>query len=50
MYVYDVLGSQEYDPIRQLPLVGGIVGKLTPSRGAKRATWTLSGSGECDCD
>lgn len=50
MYIYDVLGSQEYDPIRQLPLVGGIVRKLTPSRGTKRATWTLSGSGECDCD
>ncbi len=50
MYVYDVLGTQEYDPIRRIPVVGDIVGSLTPSRGVKRATWTLSGSGECDCN
>ena len=50
MYVYDVLGTQEHDPIRRIPVVGDIVGSITPSRGVKRATWTLSGSGECDCN
>lgn len=49
MYIYDVLGSQEHDPIRQVPVIGGIIGKLTPSRGVKRATWILLGTGECDC-
>jgi RHS repeat-associated protein len=49
MYIYDVLGTQDHDPIRKIPVVGDIIGSLTPSRGVKRATWTLSGSGECDC-
>ena len=50
MYIYDVLGLQEHDPIRQLPLVGGVLGAMAPSRGVKRATWILSGSGVCDCN
>ena len=50
MYVYDVLGTQRHDPIRKIPVVGDIIGSLTPSRGVKRARWTLSGSGLCDCN
>jgi len=49
MYIYDVLGLQEHDPIRQVPLIGDVLGKMAPSRGVKRATWILSGSGVCDC-
>jgi len=45
MYIYDVLGSQEGDPIRKLPGVAF----LTPSRGVKRAQWTLSGTETCTC-
>ena len=40
----------EYGSIRQLPLVGGVLGAIAPSRGTKRARWILSGSGVCDCD
>ena len=50
MYVYDVLGTQKDDPIRTIPIIGDFIGIITPERGTKRATWTLSGSGECDCN
>lgn len=50
MYIYDVLGTQEHDPIRKIPVIGAAVGFITPSRGVKRAKWTLSGHGECDCN
>ena len=43
MYVEDVLGTQEGDRIRIIPGVASI----TPSRRVRRASWTLSGSGEC---
>lgn len=43
MYVEDVLGTQEGDRIRKIPGVASI----TPSRRVRRASWTLSGSGEC---
>ena len=43
MYVEDVLGTQEGDLIRKIPGVASI----TPSRRVRRASWTLSGSGEC---
>ena len=49
MYIYDVLGLQEHDPIRRAPLIGDVLGRMAPSRGVKRATWILSGSGLCDC-
>ena len=43
MYVEDVLGTQEGDRIRKIPGMASI----TPSRRVRRASWTLSGSGEC---
>ena len=43
MYVEDVLGSQDGDFIRKIPGIASI----TPSRRVRRASWTLSGSGEC---
>ena len=43
MYIEDVLGTQEGDRIRSIPGVASI----TPSRRVRRASWTLSGSGEC---
>ena len=43
MYVEDVLGTQEGDPIRRIPGIASI----TPSRRVRRASWALSGSGRC---
>ncbi|MBP5543704.1 MAG: RHS repeat-associated core domain-containing protein, partial [Kiritimatiellae bacterium] len=43
MYVDDVLGTQEGDLIRKIPGIASI----TPSRRVKRASWPISGSGEC---
>lgn|GEM_PF-6760615 len=47
---FDRMGLQEYDRLAQLWGVGGFFQWLCPSRRVKRARWTLSGSGECDCE
>ena len=42
MYVEDILGLQEYDPI-----YNRLTAWLFPSRRVRRATWEISGSGDC---
>ena len=50
MYIEDVLGLQDHDRLAQIRVLGGFCKWLCPSRRVKRARWTLSGSGECDCE
>jgi len=49
MYVGDVLGAQEGDPVNWVNRVP-LIGPMAPSRTVKRARWTIQGQGVSDAD